>query len=214
MNCTEIRTVLDAAFYHVDNGVQDEQILLPLVAGVGGFIILVWGFAIIRTVSAMVAAVSLAWLAYSATSNIGCETQLAIMGISALVGGSIALCLLHKALFLSGCAAFGVTAYFVASALPTFGLVVWQGKSILYWGVVTFSTILGGVIVHYRREETLLLVCAAIGSAGIVFAVSLITDAPEWTLMILFLSLMGGGALVQKELKARFRVQVSSSPEA
>lgn len=200
--CTEVFASIDAA-----TAWSEGKPVLPIIVMVPSAVFLVLGYRIYRTVGAASAAVGAASLAYYVTDpDLDCGTRATAIGASAVAAGLFALCLLTQGLVLLGSAAFGFTAHFAFDSIGHLvsGYVALE-RSLLYWVVVSGASVLGGLVVYFKRKTTIVLTTSLVGAFGVVVPLAGIVDdgAPPIVWPLIWVALLAGGISVQTYCRRR-----------
>ena len=123
-----------------------------------------------------------------------------------MAAGLFALCLLTQGLVLLGSAAFGFTAHFAFDSIGHLvsGYVALE-RSLLYWVVVSGASVLGGLVVYFKRKTTIVLTTSLVGAFGVVVPLAGIVDdgAPPIVWPLIWVALLAGGLSVQTYCRRR-----------
>lgn len=176
---------------------------------------LVWGARLFRPVAAITCGVFGFYLVYKVSDNsngISCESRIVISSFFALLFALITGCLIKIALFIIGVASFGSIIHLIFVAFPKLNDVVNVpqviGKSVIYWGLMIISGILGGFFVRSKRDLALEIGTSAIGGAGFVYGlhgltVTLDANVNDWVFLGIGIGSGIAGFLIQRKLRIR-----------
>lgn len=194
--CTDVFASIDAA-----TAWSEGKPVLPVLVMLPSAIFLALGYRIYRAVGAASAAVGAASLAYYVTDpDIDCVTRATAIGASAVAAGLFALCLLTQGLVLLGSAAFGFTAHFAFDSIGQIasGYVALE-RNTLYWVVVSGASVLGGLVVYFKRKATIVLTTSLVGAFGLVVPLAGIVGdgAPPVVWPLAWVALLAAGLSLQ-----------------
>lgn len=214
--CDELTAFLSS----VESGTRDGS-ANALTIGVPSTLLvasLLFSLAGSRMYKIVVVAASLSvsgWAGYVATEgaeSLSCAARLSIGGGSSLAGGLLSLLLLRWSLFLLGSISFGLTVHLLFVSVPALNSVGNMpslfGYSLLYWVCLVVAIIGGGVFVHFRKREAIVVCTSMIGGAGVGFSSALLATAssasiPAWAFFLLGSIVFLGGCLFQVWWKTR-----------
>lgn len=208
LNCSAIDTAVDTLLHEHFEASSFWSAALP-IGLVGGSVVLVLvGHLVIRTMASLIAASVTALVLFRSTDGVECLPRLLISGTGVVCSVLLVLCLLKAGLFVLGGAAFGAVAHFAFEAIPYNWTALddvpdFQGRSLIYWGVVAISSLVGACIVYQGRRQTLILVTSILGGTGMSLGLSMAVvddDVSPWTWVVTLATTSLVGVFAQTRL--------------
>ena len=183
LNCSAIDDFFDGGDTASETTLgRVAAIALPAATIVVSLTLLFFGRRVVRSMTLVLGGSVSCVLMYHTTASASCDGRLVLSLVALFCGALASHCVITRAIFLSGGAGFGACAHAVY-ALARSGDMhrVPIGEDWVYVSCVAGAAIVGGGVVHFEREKTLVLLTASLGGAGTVVGISLlVSDVSSW----------------------------------
>ena len=216
--CVHIDRSLDSVFNlkntSIDNLTEPNLVISPLLI-VGSVISLLIGAKIFKFVAGMISSISVFYIIYKLSDNssgISCDIRILVSSIIGLIAGFITGCMINFALFVLGALSLMSFVHLIFSAFPDLHSVndtaLIYDKSLLYWGCILVSGIVGGFVFRWNKIFALEITTSVIGGIGLsigIYGIVEITNT-EIVSSVYFGIAIGAafiGILIQRKLRKK-----------